>query len=207
MGVEPWLPEEAVTILAHLLGTDIVQTTAAKVDWSIFKPVYEVKGQRPLLEQIGTRPQKEGEPQLALRPELLQQLENVPANKRLGLLVAHIQSEVAKVLGLDPSHPPEVRQGFVELGMDSLMAVELKNSLEASLGHSLSSTLAFNYPNVEVLASYLASEVLLDTPAESLSELHRDSDESSIATAALEQLSEDELASLLDEELGTLVGK
>ncbi len=207
MGVEPWLPEEAMTILAHLLGTDIVQTTAAKVDWSIFKPVYEVKGQRPLLEQIEARPLELGEPQLALRPELLQQLENAPANKRLGLLVAHIQSEVAKVLGLDPSNPPEVRQGFVELGMDSLMAVELKNRLEASLGHSLSSTLAFNYPNVEVLATYLASEVLLDTPAESLCELQRDNDESSIATAALEQLSEDELASLLDEELGTLVGK
>ncbi len=208
MGVEAWQPEEGMTVLAHLLGTNIAQTTAAKVDWSILKPIYEVKGQRSLLEQIGTQPLALVELPPAQRPELLQQLEAVPANKRQGILVAHIQSEVAKVLGLDPKGQIQVRQGFVELGMDSLMAVELKNRLEASLGHSLSSTLAFNYPNIEALATYLASEVLsLNPPAESLSNLHPDSDESSRATTELEQLSEDELASLLDEELGTLVGK
>jgi len=208
MGVEAWLPEEGIAVLTYILGTDIAQTTAAKMDWSIFKPVYEVKGQRSLLEQIGTRSQEKVEPQSAKRPELLQQLEALPTNKRYGFLVAHIQNEVATVLGLDPSNPPEVRQGFVELGMDSLMAVELKNRLETSSGNSLSSTLAFNYPNIEALATYLANEVLsLEAPAESVSKLQTASDESSLASAELEQLSEDELALLLDEELKTLVGR
>ncbi|MBD1836177.1 type I polyketide synthase [Cyanobacteria bacterium FACHB-472] len=206
MGVEPWLPDEGIVILANILGTGITQTTAAKVDWSIFKPVYEVKGQRSLLEQIKTRSQEKVEPQPAKRPELLQQLEALPTNKRQGFLVAHLQHEVAQVLGLAPSNPPQVREGFADLGMDSLMAVELKTRLEQNLGHSLSSTLVFNYPNIEVLATYLASEVLsLETPAESVSKLHRPSEESSLASAELEQLSEDELALLLDEELKTLV--
>jgi acyl transferase domain-containing protein/acyl carrier protein len=203
MGVQAWSPEEGIAVLGQILGTNIAQVTAAQVDWSIFKPIYEVKGQRSLLEQIDKQPQEEIEPSQLKRPEIIQQLEALSPNKRYGFLVAHLQTAVAKVLGLEPSHLPQIRQGFVELGMDSLMAVELKKSLEASLGHTLSSTLAFNYPNIEALGNYLTTEVLSLPAAESLSNLQKDSDEPSIASAELEQLSEDELASLLDEELGS----
>ncbi|NEP54469.1 MAG: acyl carrier protein, partial [Moorea sp. SIO3C2] len=142
----------------------------------------------------------------AQRPDFLQQLENAPAHKRQDLLVAYLQKQVTQVLRLDPSHPPKGQQGFAELGMDSLMAVELKSRLEASLGQTLSSTLAFNYPNIETLANYLAQDVLcLDRPEDSLDLSHSDHDQSSTAEAELEELSEDDLASLLDEELGSLV--
>ena len=206
MGLEPWQPEEGIAVLAQLLGTNTVQVTAAKVDWNIFKPIYEVKGQRPLLKQFGkTQPQQQDESQPAKRPEILDQLDALPANKRYSFLVTYLQSQVAQVLGLDSSQPPEVQQGFVELGMDSLMAVDLKNRLETSLGQTLSSTLAFNYPNIETLANYLANEVLsleLTTQRESQKDT---TDELSQASAELEELSEDELASLLDAELGALV--
>lgn len=204
MGVEAWLPEKGIAVLGQILSTNMAQVTAAQVDWSIFKPIYEVKGQRSLLEQIDKQPHKEIETNQIKRPEIIQQLEALPTNKRYAFLVAHLQTAVAKVLGLEPSQLPQIRQGFVELGMDSLMAVDLKNSLEASLGHTLSSTLAFNYPNVEALANYLATEVLSLPAAESLSNVQKDSNDVSKVSAELEQLSVDELASLLDEELQTL---
>ena len=43
----------------------------------------------------------------------------------------------------------------MDLGMDSLMAVELQRRLEHSMGCSLRSTLMFDYPTVESLAAYL----------------------------------------------------
>jgi hypothetical protein len=47
------------------------------------------------------------------------------------------------------------------MGMDSLMAVQLRQRLENNLdGYSLPLTLAFEYPNIEALTRYLASEVL-----------------------------------------------
>ncbi|MCC5601565.1 type I polyketide synthase [Nostoc favosum] len=204
MGLEPWQPEEGIAVLAQLLGTNIVQTTVAKVDWNIFKAVYEVKGQRSLLKQIGTQLQEQGEVQPALRPQFLEQLDALPANKRQSFLIAHLQSQVAEVLGLEPSHLADVQQGFLELGMDSLMAVDLKNRLEVSLGQSLSSTLVFNYPNIEVLANHLATHILSLEPS-TQQELQKDPKELSQASVELEQFSEDELASLLDAELAALV--
>jgi acyl carrier protein len=51
---------------------------------------------------------------------------------------------VAKVLGL--SVLPAIHLGFTDLGMDSLMGIELRRMLERSLELSLRSTLAFEYP-------------------------------------------------------------
>jgi acyl carrier protein len=54
----------------------------------------------------------------------------------------HVREQVVRVIGLDPG---VVRsdQGFTDLGMDSLMAVELSNRLKATLRQPLPSTLAF----------------------------------------------------------------
>jgi acyl carrier protein len=59
--------------------------------------------------------------------------------------------------------PPEAldpEQGFFTLGMDSLTSIELRNRLETALDRPLAPSLAFNYPTVDGLAAYLASEVL-----------------------------------------------
>jgi hypothetical protein len=85
------------------------------------------------------------------------------------------------------------------MGMDSLMAVELKARLERSLGVPLPSTLTFNYPTIKALVDYLLSDVLefdsapapeqttpIPSPAEVLPFNH-----------SSEDLSEDELSVLL----------
>jgi hypothetical protein len=55
---------------------------------------------------------------------------------------------------------PDPQQGFFHMGMDSLMAVQLKSRLENRLGKSLPNTLIFNYPTIESMAGYLAEESL-----------------------------------------------
>ena len=49
-----------------------------------------------------------------------------------------------------------------DLGMDSLMAVELKRSLEAGTGLQLPSTLTFNYPTIRAMAGYLCRAFAAD---------------------------------------------
>ena len=49
----------------------------------------------------------------------------------------------------------------LDMGLDSLTAVELKNNLQSNLGQFFSSTLVFNYPNIHALVQYLSQEVLL----------------------------------------------
>src|SRR5690606_37038755 len=62
--------------------------------------------------------------------------------------------------GLGPSVHLDARQLLTEMGMDSLMAVELSNHLQASLACKLPPTLAFEYPSISALAEYLATDVL-----------------------------------------------
>lgn len=83
------------------------------------------------------------------------------------------------------------------------MTLELKNRLQGSLGHTLPSTLLFEYPTIAALVGYLIDEVLsLDSV--SVDESESDGDESVEVLSQIEQLSNDELEALLDEELTAL---
>ena len=50
------------------------------------------------------------------------------------------------------------RRPLGTMGLDSLMAIELRNRLTSLLGRPLSATLTFNYPTVEALAAFLVAE-------------------------------------------------
>ena len=63
---------------------------------------------------------------------------------------------MAKVLGLSASEPLDLKQGFFELGMDSLTSAELRNRLQNSLACFLPPTIAFDYPTLEALVEYLS---------------------------------------------------
>ena len=69
---------------------------------------------------------------------LLNRLRATTPSERLQLLTQKVQQEVAAILGFSESTAVSPQIGFFELGMDSLMALELKNRLEKDLGLLLS---------------------------------------------------------------------
>jgi acyl transferase domain-containing protein/acyl carrier protein len=205
MGVTALRPEQALTALEVLLGGGCPQTTVANVDWTLFKGIYEARGQRPLLEKIEARSQATAEQQKKQKSIITQQLKISVKSDRQALLVAYLQAQVAKVLGLEPSKLPDPQRGFFEMGMDSLMAVELKTRLENDFGTSLPATLAFESPTINELAEYLGREVLgWNSPVSEDVELHQGEDEQTVALSQIEQLSEDELEASIAERLAKL---
>ena len=70
------------------------------------------------------------------------------------------------MLGRSANQLPDPQLGFFDLGMDSLMAVELKNRLDTQLGTAVSSTVIFEHPTIAALAKHLAEEVLQTPPPE-----------------------------------------
>ncbi|MEO0683698.1 MAG: beta-ketoacyl reductase, partial [Cyanobacteria bacterium J06649_11] len=91
--------------------------------------------------------------------ELLQKLKKANIGDRTSIVMGHLQAEVGKVLALASNQLPGLQQGFFDLGMDSLMTVELRNRLETSLGISIPSTVIFEYPTIADLAEYLVAQV------------------------------------------------
>ena len=71
----------------------------------------------------------------------------------------YLRDAVAEVTRIDGAQIREAT-GFFDLGMDSLMAVELRRRLEQGVGKSLPATLAMDYPRIIDVADYLLGEVL-----------------------------------------------
>lgn len=89
---------------------------------------------------------------------------NADSAQRQQLLSDFLQKQTARILGMEPSQlNPD--QPLDTMGLDSLMAMELKNSLESKLGVNLSVASLLQGPTI----SKLVSEALenLDAPASS----------------------------------------
>jgi NADPH:quinone reductase-like Zn-dependent oxidoreductase/NAD(P)-dependent dehydrogenase (short-subunit alcohol dehydrogenase family) len=89
--------------------------------------------------------------------DLLASLAGVTAARRSDLLKVYVADNVARVLAAPDASAIDPRQPLNELGLDSLLAVELRNRLGAAAGlsRSLPSTLVFDYPTIDALSSYL----------------------------------------------------
>ncbi|HET7153908.1 MAG TPA: beta-ketoacyl synthase N-terminal-like domain-containing protein, partial [Hyphomicrobiaceae bacterium] len=168
-------------------------------------PTYPFERRRYWLETAQRRPVSNDETvaaSAALPSRVRQELEQAAPAARMDRLRAYLEREVALVLGVEPSGFVDRHQGFFDMGMESLTALELKSRLEKGIGCALPSTFSMNYPTGEMLAGYVAGQVLGWEIAEPLATARATpSDVADAVSAEIEKLSEDELAALLDSEL------
>lgn len=126
-------------------------------------------------------------------------LADLPQQERQAQLTAHVQRELVAVLGLRPDHAIDARTRLFDFGLDSLMAVELKNRLQRALDCPLRSTVLFDYPTLELLIPHLL-QALGQDEADAAAATHAD-------LSAVERLQEvqqllpADLLSLLNQEL------
>ena len=115
------------------------------------------------------------------------------------MLEDHLVREVGSLLGIAPEDL-DPSEGLFQLGMDSISTVHLTRRLERALNHSMPTTLTFEYPSVQAMVDYLMDRLGLNAPAEDsaadlLTGAERPRDD------GLDELSEDEVADLLADEL------
>lgn len=138
--------------------------------------------------------------------DLAQALRETAPHGRRDHLVRALHEHLCERLLLDADQL-DIRDNLSAMGMDSLKAVELKHHLETQLGVALHSSFAFDYPNIEAMASFLLQEAGLsaaDAPAQAdAADAASEASEAS-ASEVEADLSEDELADLLAQELSTL---
>jgi acyl carrier protein len=98
--------------------------------------------------------------------ELVRQLQEIPVAQRASFITEFLQREVQGFLRL--AQPPAATSRFLDLGTDSLMAVELRNRLHSQFGgaFTIDATAVFDYPTIGGLGEYLAAQ-LPDSESES----------------------------------------
>ncbi|MBW4667892.1 MAG: type I polyketide synthase [Cyanomargarita calcarea GSE-NOS-MK-12-04C] len=199
MGVK-LLPGQAITALGIILQS-CPQIVVANIDWTVFKKFYELRKQNPLLKKIETTSQEvlHKKQESTIRPQLQAALES----EREALLITYLQTKVAKILGLQLSQLPATQQGFFYMGMDSLMAVSLKEEIEVDLGMPLPTTLIFEFPTIKDLAGHLLGEILPIKPS-ATDDVQLQSKKEFELSAMYQELSEDEIANLLANKLASL---
>jgi myxalamid-type polyketide synthase MxaB len=164
-GVQAIEPEQGLRVLERLLGQDQVQVAVLSADWQQYCASLPPEFRSTFLSELSRKtedPAPSGKAKAEPAEAFLQQLNQAPPTKRRQQLLEFVGAQAVKVLGLDAAQSLDYKQPLNDLGLDSLMAVELRSLLSAQLGlaRGLPATLVFDYPTIEALADYLAKEVL-----------------------------------------------
>ncbi len=166
-GIMPLPPDEGLKILEQLLAQDVTQIGVLLVNWEQFLAKFPHKSPFfGLLKPIAQ--ETEIEPNLFPRqqPKVLQTLASLSPQAQKSQLGEYLQAQIARVLGFNSAESIDSQQDFADYGLDSLMAVEFKNNLQADLGISLTANVAFDYSTIALLTDYLLQEILGKTAEE-----------------------------------------
>ena len=149
-GVGMITPEEGITLLEHLLGTEHPQIAGVRLDVDKLPPRWK---ELPVFETLLATASQTASGRNGDSP-FRKKYAATPATQKRIRLLGHLQTLVAATLGIkDPkSIPPD--EALSDLGLDSLASLELCNNIEESLSTTLPSTLIFDYPTLNALAGY-----------------------------------------------------
>jgi len=197
-GLLPMAPQAALTALGHALASPDPVVGILDVDWSRFLDRFPTGTRPPLFTAMAATnvaptasAQDTSSVAQPAKRTLAAVLSEAVPEARAETLLAHVRTTAAAVLGLQGELPP-ADAPLREVGLDSLMTVELRNALAAACETRLPATLVFEHPTCAALADRLARTVFADLMPKAKNS----------ATADLDSLDADGLAALLEQELG-----
>ncbi len=195
-GLHSLTTAQSLKALGELLAQNKPQASVLDIDWKKFARSQQgqevarfytdlVQPVQPVQPKAPT--QKHGN-------RLVTQLQETPLKQRRLLLINHIRKQAGLVMGLPATLLNDTRQPLNTMGLDSLMAVELRNALGQSINQSLPATLVFDFPTLDALTDYLLNEILEFSDARSPE-----------AAPAVQTTAADDLAALSDDEAEALL--
>lgn len=162
-GLEMMPPDQGIAALERALARGDTHVAAMAIDWRTYISRAGRGRAGTLLAELAGTTELRGAASSAspARPghRLRELVAAAPAPRRGSVVGDFVRSCALKVLGIDAAKPIDPATPLGELGLDSLLAVELRNTLAAALDQRLPATLLFDYPTIDALADYLLTEI------------------------------------------------
>ena len=146
--------QQGMQTILDLLDQDVTQLTIAPFNWTTLQ--LQFKQNIPAFYRHLVLAQKQATRQITW----LEELQNLPKKQRSSHLNRLLQGIIAEVLGFSDATKIDIERDFFEFGLDSLMAIELRNSIQVKLKTNLSTTILFENSCVKALSSYLLNNVI-----------------------------------------------
>ncbi|UGQ12399.1 SDR family NAD(P)-dependent oxidoreductase [Yinghuangia sp. ASG 101] len=157
-GVVPIEHDHGLALFDAALAVDKAALVPLSLDRSALR-VQAASGTLPhILRGLVATPRPASAPALATEPPFASRVAVLPEAERHREIMALVRTNIAAVLVMDGPDAVPTDRGLLDLGFDSLTAVDLRNRLGAATGLRLPTTLAFDHPTPLALATHLAGE-------------------------------------------------
>ena len=187
-GIHSFAPEQGLAALGRVLESDDAEVAVMSFDFDQWARFYTAGSRSPFFS--GLSRQSAAAANTTTTRDALNAAE--PSQRRR-LLEDRLREHIVQVLRIDPQRI-ERRATFRSLGLDSLLALELRNRLEADLSLRLPATVVWSFPNVFLLAGELARRMNLEIEEEATAS-------AAAGSGSLDGLSREQLAAALAAEL------
>ncbi|TXS42303.1 type I polyketide synthase, partial [Streptomyces sp. OR43] len=195
-GIAPLTAEEGLALFDSALASGLTTAVPARLDTSALRRLGDPGRVPPLLRTLVGLPARRSSQAAgaADRPVVdvdgdapwVRKLAGAAEADRPRIVLDLVRAAVAEILGHPPNRPVPADRGLLDLGLDSLAAVELRNRLAAETGLKLPATLLFDRPTATALATHLHGELTDRLPGGAASTLARiDELETAVDGAAL----------------------
>ena len=154
-------PEDGPALFGRILARPQAEVACMHFDVRQWTEFYPQVAASPFLAELVTEQAKPE--QTKTSTSFREVLNNAEPPQRLAILEKQLLEQLGKVLRMDPSRIDRSAP-FANLGLDSLMSLELRNRLEPLLDLKLSAALLFTYSTTTALAAHLIEKLF--PPAE-----------------------------------------
>ncbi len=166
-GIQRITPRQVLAALELLIPQQVAQVGVLKLDWQQLQQFFPQLAKLPLFSHLAAEVVDAGQAediQQAAQSPLLQDLFMADHDERQRLLVAYLSEKVAAVLRL-PAAGIDSKSSLTMLGLDSLMAIELKNRIELELHVHIPIVTFLQGPSIQQFAGELLIQLSQSAPA------------------------------------------
>jgi acyl transferase domain-containing protein/NADPH:quinone reductase-like Zn-dependent oxidoreductase/SAM-dependent methyltransferase/acyl carrier protein/short-subunit dehydrogenase len=199
-GTTELTPREVMTLMESALTARITQVMAIRVDWTKWRQFFRGMQENPLLEHIFTA--VEGQDIGGSTSDLRLKIESAAPEELEGIIGQAVRDAVGSVLRVK-SETLRDDQPLTDLGLDSLMGVEIENSIEGSLGVALPQASLLRARTVGQIVALIAEHIGAKRAGGAVTTRASLPEATSADDVNLEALSDEEIEGLLGNDAAT----